>query len=148
MTYRIPASKTHALMGLDGLESAVKPKRKLKHPERDLTIACADWCRVALRDDIIWTHFPAGEARSAKTGALLKSMGVRRGIPDFLLFGKNHGGSTTALFIEMKTSAGRVSHEQADVIQALTDAGFNVTVARSIDEFRDAVRAWFPTREF
>ena len=53
--------------------------------ERKVHIALADTLRAACRPDWWWSHIPSGEHRSEKTGALLKRMGMQRGMLDFLL---------------------------------------------------------------
>ena len=52
--------------------------------ERRTHIAIADTLRVACRPGWWWSHVPSGEHRTEKTGALLKRMGLRRGMSDFL----------------------------------------------------------------
>lgn len=53
--------------------------------ERAVHIAIADLLRVGAAPGWLWTHFPSGELRTEKTGALLKRMGVQAGWSDFLL---------------------------------------------------------------
>ena len=57
-------------------------------PPKEFALHCAvaDTVRRWILPGWIWTHFPAGEARSAITGARLKRMGLARGFPDLLFF--------------------------------------------------------------
>lgn len=63
-----------------------------------------------------WFHAPNGEARNARTGAKLKKMGVKKGVPDIFIwrpfaFG---GRRRCALVIELKKLIdGAVSDEQS-----------------------------------
>lgn len=63
------------------------PARK-KSPaplEEVLQVQVADILRAYCKSDWLWTHFPAGEKRTAITGAKLKRFGLQRGWPDILL---------------------------------------------------------------
>jgi hypothetical protein len=56
--------------------------------ERKVHIAIADLLRLQAHRKGFWfSHVPAGEHRSQRTGALLKRMGTKRGMADFLLIG-------------------------------------------------------------
>lgn len=76
--------------------------------ERRFTIVVADYFRRVLPDEVLWSHFPAGENREPQTGALLKRMGLKPGWPDFILV--LSGG--IAAFIELKADGGRLSLDQ------------------------------------
>jgi hypothetical protein len=61
--------------------------------ERRTHIALADLLRAACRPGWWWSHVPSGEHRSERTGGLLKRMGLRPGMLDFLLIspaGEHH----------------------------------------------------------
>ncbi len=98
-----------------------------KRLERREQVALFAWIRTlermhpALR---LVFHVPNGEARDARTGAVLRSMGVRRGVPDVLV-------PTARLAIEMKApgKAARVTPEQAEYASALRAHGWRVEVA-------------------
>ena len=47
----------------------------------------ADLLRIACRPGWWWSHIPSGEYRSEKTGSLLKRMGLKPGMSDFLFVG-------------------------------------------------------------
>lgn len=79
-------------------------------------------------------HIPNGGNVGARNGKNLKAMGVRAGTPDYFLAKPNskyHG-----LWIEMKTSDGRVSPEQKIAIEVLGKQGYLAVVCRSTDEAR------------
>ena len=108
----------------------------MNHAERRLHIAIADYLTVALPPDVVWTHFPAGEKRTPKTGALLKRMGLKKGIPDFLIWW--HGKSYA---IEVKAPGGEVKVAQLRMINRLRAAGVDVCIAYRFDAVESFLRA-------
>lgn len=72
-------------------------------------------------------HIP-NERPDKVQAAILKKMGVRRGVPD--LFLPVHAGQYHGLFIEMKTSHGRVSGDQHWWIEHLEKNGYVCRVCR------------------
>ena len=111
--------------------------------ERDLTKMVNQYFQLALRPDAAWTHFPAGELRTARTGALLKAMGTKPGWPDFqIIF------DAQAFFIELKTGKGRVSENQKIAHEKLREAGAEVEVCRNFDDVVNTVNDWGLTQGF
>src|SRR3954468_8147695 len=53
--------------------------------ERELHIAVADALDWGCKEEWLWWHVPNGELRTSATGALLKRMGVKAGVPDLHL---------------------------------------------------------------
>lgn len=84
--------------------------------------------------DKAWCH-PANEGeRTARYGASLKRAGMKRGVPDILVFvavGKYHG-----LAIELKTAKGRLTPEQQGWLDRLNNNGW---LARVCYSGRDAI---------
>lgn len=78
-------------------------------------------------------HVPNGGARSKRTAALLKRMGVKPGVPDLCLpvaRGGHHG-----LYVEMKRlDGGRVSSEQRAWLAALHNGGYCVAVCHGHEQ--------------
>ena len=106
--------------------------------ERSLHIAIADALRVGAADGWLWTHFPAGELRTEKTGALLKRMGTQTGWSDFLLVsprGRFHA-------LEIKRRGHKPTAEQQAFLTAVERSGGG---AAWVDGFDDAIailRGW------
>ena len=69
------------------------------HAERRFTILVADYLARALPPEILWSHFPAGENRTAATGALLKRMGLKQGWPDFVFVLRGGKAARPTLFL-------------------------------------------------
>ena len=60
-----------------------------------------------------FTYMPFGEKRDAKTGALLKKKGTKRGVPDFLIIFRRNENSFFC-WVEVKTKKGKQTKEQKD----------------------------------
>jgi hypothetical protein len=73
-------------------------------------------------------HIPNGEKRDKRTAALLKTLGVRPGVPDLCLPLPRRG--YCGLWIELKTATGRLSPAQEAEIAALRAEGYAVAVCR------------------
>lgn len=97
--------------------------------ERELHGAAALFLEYALPSDAFWFHPPNGEERSAATGAKLKRMGVKAGVPDIIII---HTGRCLA--IELKAPKKSTSPEQKALHVKLRAAGCPVIVARSLAE--------------
>lgn len=100
--------------------------------EDEVQAAIVQALRIAFPKCIV-AHFANGEKRDFGTAMKLKGMGVVAGMPDLIVVlpeGK-------VAWIEVKTTGGRLSAAQSDVIRVMTDLGHPVCVAREIS---DAVR--------
>lgn len=111
---------------------------KRSHPELLLSCAVADALRLGCRFDVVWTHFPAGEHRSKITGARLKRMGLRRGVPDYLFI--TAGGHIA--FLELKAGKGRLSPEQMAWRDAVIALGCRYAIARTGQEAIEILQSW------
>ena len=105
-------------------------------PEAALHIEVANYLRHACGPGVFATTFPAGGGGAAR-GGKLKGMGLRAGVPDWLIV---HDGR--ALLVELKTKTGRVSEVQASAHHDLVMAGAQVAICRSVDDVEAALRAW------
>lgn len=115
---------------------AVRPK------EISLHMAVAKLLRDHCLTD--WQHFhvPNGEIRDNRAAAKLKAMGVRRGIPDFILVpptGQLH-------CLELKRLGCKLTEEQAGFRLFCIKYGIPYVVASSIDEVLIAFGEWRCTR--
>ncbi len=92
-------------MGLASLSGL--PGMTRRHVEAEHQRALFTWARLAERriPELRWLfHVPNGERRDARTGAMLKAMGVRPGVPDVWL--PIRRGGHIGLVIEMKAPGG------------------------------------------
>jgi hypothetical protein len=123
--------------------------------EDQLTFATAEYLDLK---GWLYTHFPAGEYRPKRTGAKLKRMGLKRGVPDFLIFERwvdcnaddeecdgcrplihcamRNSGNGVAL--ELKSPTGRLTKEQKIWIGQMRQHGWAVHVCRTIHDVMDA----------
>jgi hypothetical protein len=122
----------------------------MRRPEEQLHRAVAQYLAfTSLQGGFWFAHVPNGGARTKAEGGILKSMGVRAGVPDLLVI---HQGR--AFWLEVKAppkvlSSGRVSQakprtspEQVETIRALQLAGCEVAVVRSLIEVQALLKMW------
>lgn len=110
----------------------------MNHIESNLQKSCVMWFRVQYpRLRSLLFAVPNGGARSAVTGAILKSEGVLAGVADLLLLvpSKSHHG----LCIEMKTAKGRQTATQKQWAEAVTLQGYKYIVCRSFTDFVEQI---------
>lgn len=81
--------------------------------------------------NLLWCHVPNGGARNLITGRRLKAEGVKRGVPDVLIFTVPKPLKASGVAIELKRlRGGIVTQEQKDWHTALKKVGWQVHVAR------------------
>ena len=112
-------------------------------PEQVLQIQVARYLEVTLRPPTWWSAVGHGGGGLIR-GALLKRMGVKKGVPDLLVIHPvASAGSELGCWlvgIELKAPKGRQSPEQVAVQRAFEQAGGFYAVARSVDEVEDILR--------
>lgn len=86
---------------------------------------------------------PNGGYRGKREGARLKEEGVRAGVPDIFL--PVPLGGYAGLWIEMKTSKGRLSPEQRVYLSRLDGEGYKVEVARGYPSAVKAIDSYYST---
>jgi hypothetical protein len=101
--------------------------------ESEHQLVVMTYCRTH-QDDRLRLMFaiPNGGCRSKREAAELKATGVKAGVSDLFLpvMSKGKGG----LWIEMKTSDGKVSDEQKEWIGAMQRGGYEATVCYGYQE--------------
>jgi hypothetical protein len=98
----------------------------------------ADILRRWIMPGWIWTHFPAGEFRTAITGARLKRMGLTPGFPDFQFF----AADGACCFLELKRRNARLSEHQKTIARHLQHAGHRYLMTDNFDEAVAALVEW------
>ncbi len=83
-------------------------------------------------------HIPNEGERS--NGALLKAMGLKRGVPD--LFLPATCGGAHGLYIEMKYGKNRTTREQEDFMERVRQEGYAAGVAYSAEEAKAMIREY------
>jgi hypothetical protein len=106
-------------------------------PEAQIQRAVCDHLHLRAKPDVLWLHCPNGGRRDARTGAMLKRMGVLSGASDILAW---HQGNAFAL--ELKSPGGRPSDAQLEFLARFNDAGGHSACAESIDRALACLGAW------
>jgi hypothetical protein len=92
------------------------------------------------------THFPAGEARDERTGALLKLMGLERGWPDLLFCAPRSAVPLRVVAIphglELKKLGGVQTDEQVEVGNWFIMNGWPYRVADNIEDAWRVLQGW------
>lgn len=101
----------------------------MKRPEQELSILVNQFLIRALPLDAVHYHVPNGGKRTLAESVAFKAMGVKPGVPDFMVHiaGRTFG-------IELKAGKGRESEAQTVMAMRLELAGVPCCVARSVDE--------------
>lgn len=115
-------------------------KKRTKHPEADLQIACVQFLNLHPR--ILFWATPAntwvGKMTGAKLGYLAKQkrMGVKKGVPDICLFFLNRHNQPTFCFAELKSDKGTASEEQINFMQECHKRGGFSAIIRSLSDMK------------
>ena len=119
-------------------------KSTIAPPEAHEQIAVFAWIdmqKLSVPDLRMAFHVPNGEHRNPITGARLKRLGVRAGVPDILL--PVARGMYNGLAIELKRQVGgRLSPEQKAWIEGLKLCGWDVHVCPGADVAIEAIRKY------
>ncbi len=96
-------------------------------------------CEWNLEEELLM-GFPLQGARTKRNGARLKAEGMRKGTPDMLLAVPR--GDCCSLWIENKSSTGKLSESQKLMLKRLTAIGAATVVCRSAAEAQAAITAY------
>lgn len=94
--------------------------------EHDLQRQVTKFLDAALPSDAWWTSIDSA-GRGAVAGARMKARGVRKGIPDLLVYWR-----ACCIWIELKSAKGRMTGEQMAFWAACSHAGQQLFVCRSV----------------
>lgn len=117
-----------------------RPTMQAKKPEAVLTMRVADELRrLTLKGQLraVWFHVPNGEKRDARTGAILKAMGLIPGVCDFAFMWGNGCG-----LVELKAGRNDLELNQKHFRDWCRDSRVRHMVCRSLDEVLAVLRAW------
>jgi hypothetical protein len=119
-----------------------KPRLRKAPPIRPREVKLHTDVAKVLRDhclpDWLWWHTPNGERRDVQTGARLKRMGVKPGVPDFLLISPY--GSVR--FLELKRIGETLSETQEEFRIFCIRQGIPHAIAWTFDEALTAHDHW------
>ena len=115
----------------------------MNHPEQSLQTHVATYLGWALSEPWYWTAIGHGGGGHLR-GMILKGMGVKKGIYDFLFLGPDRFVG----WIELKSLAGTLTPEQRAFQEMVLKFGHHTAVAKSLDEVRLILLSWnAPLRE-
>lgn len=110
----------------------------MRRPEQALHQAVARLLNSALPSTATWFHPANGGYRRKVEAMILKSMGVKAGVPDICLIWEGR-----AYFIELKAPKGpKPTEHQENMMRELTAAGAAWILCRSVEQVIDALNGW------
>lgn len=127
------ASGSARLVGSRSGSQKAKPR---KNDEELLQCACHSWNRLQeSRFPLLASifHCPNGGGRSKAEAGILKAMGVKPGVPDFML--PFPSGLYAGLAIELKSDAGVLSDAQRVWLQHAIKQNWCVAVVRDLEQY-------------
>ena len=107
------------------------------HPEDDFQETVIAQARLMLRREVMFFHVPNGGKRNVREAAKLKRMGVLAGVPDLIFI-----RAGAVYMLELKTGKNDTTPIQKATIAALTEAGAQIAVCRTMEEVVMAWRKW------
>lgn len=105
-------------------------------PELRMHLGLLRWWNLAASgfklDPRVLIHIPNGGKRGRVEAAIFKGMGTRAGTPDLLLIAPRGGYAGMAL--ELKAPSGRLSVDQAQMLDLFEKHGWRKMIVWSFDE--------------
>lgn len=114
-----------------------KRKRKPRHIEESIQVACVKWFRLQYPNLVIFA-VPNGGSRNLYEAKNMKESGTLAGVADLVIVG--NGGRV--LFVEMK--AGKNKQEDSQVLfqNKVEKLGHKYIICRSREQFMKEVDLW------
>ena len=114
-----------------------KRKRKPRHIEESIQVACVKWFRLQYPNLVIFA-VPNGGSRNLYEAKNMKESGTLAGVADLVVVG--NGGKV--LFVEMK--AGKNKQEDSQVLfqNKVEKLGHRYIICRSKEQFMKEVDLW------
>lgn len=108
--------------------------------EKETHLRVMEWVRLHPSISPYVIHIPNESPRHPRYGALLKRMGMRKGVADlFIALPLNgYGGA----WIELKTLKGKTTASQNCFLRDMKKAGYFVAVTRGIDETIETIKEY------
>ena len=114
-----------------------KRKRKPRHIEESIQVACVKWFRLQYPNLVIFA-VPNGGSRNLYEAKNMKESGTLAGVADLVIVG--NGGKV--LFVEMK--AGKNKQEDSQVLfqNKVEKLGHKYIICRSKEQFMKKIDLW------
>ena len=117
---------------------APKPKEQT---ESSLQSQCFKWFSNNFPELSGLLYHNYNNPRNAANGSRLRTMGLIKGIPDFT-FAIPDALTGGILYFELKNKSGKLSAAQIQIHKQLIEAGHNVEIIRTRDEFINETIDW------
>jgi hypothetical protein len=117
--------------------AAGKNYRSRRRPEEAIQRGVLQHLQVRAAPDVFWFHPANGGYRTSIEARVLKSLGVKAGVPDliFIRDGKTYG-------LELKADGGRLTPVQRMAHVLMRAAGAEVAVAVGLDAALRQLESW------
>lgn len=109
--------------------------------EASIHTAICNALNLVLPDDAFFFHVPNEGKRGWKAQREFKALGGVAGVPDIQVIYKGR-----AIFLEVKSRTGTLSHAQKKTAERLTKCGAIVATVRSVDEALCVLEQVLPIR--
>lgn len=111
---------------------------KVIDSEDALCVACCQYFDTVVRDKFGLIHIPNGGSRNAIEGAKFKKMGVRAGVPDYLVM----KDFKPVGWLEFKWGKNDLTPKQREFRNGCLAGGVRWAEIRSMDEFKTTLKEW------
>lgn len=127
------------LTACKAIKKATKDTNKIKRSESAEQKTLIAWANLQSKKHVelkMLFHIPNEGKRNPRTGAELKRLGMRAGVPDLFLAVPRMQNNVLygGLFIEMKVNNNKCTENQKKWIRMLMDYGYQCKVCYSADE--------------
>lgn len=109
----------------------------MKRAEQQIHRAIAQHLRTRAVPGLVWFHVPNGGQRGKIEAAILKSMGVRAGVSDFIFV---HDSKVYAL--ELKAEGGRATESQMQFLADIDRAGAFTALPEGLTAALQTLESW------
>lgn len=114
----------------------------ITYSEADIQETVIKYCDI---NKIPVYHIPNEGKRDVVSGARLKRIGLRKGVPDLCIplpKGRYHG-----LYIELKTAKGKVTPDQIEWLKLLKSNGYATAITYGVDEAITVIKQYISIKE-
>lgn len=113
------------------------PRKKRKHIEDDLTIACNQMCVILSKQFTFeWFHVPNGGKRSLLEAVRFKRMGVKAGVSDFIIMIPHKPWGC----IELKAPGKKPTEKQRKFLAYAEHIGSPTAVVDNLEDFQKELK--------